>query len=328
MRVALAFLTLSLSGALFGGLSSALFGATPALGAPSDGLRIANERLADKNAVYDIHAAFPQTGNAAIDVDLRATVNRITGNFRKEAVAAHEDKDTPYTLAITYRIARNDAKMLGVIFFDEWDFHGAHPNLEIVTANYLRAGSWRVFLPELFAGDAGLKRISDLARADVAKRLGAAGNYADAGIIARGAGPHWENFQAFVLLADALEIEFPPYQVAAYSDGPQIARISLAKLRDVTRANPRTPVASFDCGHADSANERAICSDVLLARLDREVAETWSSQLRNENDPARKQKLKTGQISWLAARDKTCASGNRVPCLLSFYRARLLQLDE
>ncbi len=131
-----------------------------------------------------------------------------------------------------------------------------------------------------------------------------------------------------MLLADALEIEFPPYQVAAYADGPQIARISLARLHDVMRPNPRTPVASFDCARADSANERAICSDVMLARLDREVAETWSSQLRNENDPERKQKLKASQVSWLAARDKTCSAGNRVPCLLSLYRARLQQLDE
>ncbi|HWU26215.1 MAG TPA: DUF3298 domain-containing protein, partial [Rhizomicrobium sp.] len=296
--------------------------------AVSDGLPIADQRLTDKNAVVDIRAAYPQTGDAAIDADLRETINRITANFRKEANAAHEAKDTPYTLAVSYKIARNDAKMFDVIFYDEWDFHGAHPNLEIVTANYLRSGSWRVYLPELFDGERGLKRISEFATADLDKRLLVRDGYSDKDWIQRGAGPHWDNFQAFVLTPNALEIQFPPYQVAAYADGPQYARVPLAKLRDVLRFNPRTPVASFDCTRAGSANERAICSDVTLARLDREVTETWASELRNENDPERKKKLKASQITWLAARDKTCSGTSRLSCLLSFYRARLQQLDE
>jgi hypothetical protein len=281
----------------------------------------------DHNAVMEIRAEYPKTGDAGIDADILATVGRIAQNFRKEATETHDPKEAPYTLDVTYRVARNDTAMFDVVFNDEWDFHGAHPNTEIVTANYFRAGSWRVYLPELFDGDRGLVRISALATADLDRRLLVPDGFSDKDWIARGADAHWNNFQAFVLLSDVLEIEFPPYQVAAYADGPQSARLPLARLRDVMRPDPRAPVPSFACARAVSENERAICADVALARLDRDVAQSWSSQMRNENDPVRKTRLKTDQVAWLNHRDNACRAGVRIPCLMALYRARLLVLE-
>jgi uncharacterized protein YecT (DUF1311 family) len=318
--------------AIFAILLGVLFAGDTAFAAAPGALPVKNRTLKDQSAVYAIEIAYPQTGNTAIDADIVTTVNRIAHGFKKEAVAAHDDQDPRYTLDVTYRIARNDARAFAVIFQDEWDFHGAHPNMEFVTANYLRSpdsnGSGRIYLPELFDGAHALARISQAVTADLDKRLLGPDSPTEPDWIKRGADAHWENFQAFVLLPDALEIEFPPYAVAAYAAGPQVSRVALSTLRDVIRADPRQPVASFDCATVRSLDEHAICSDVTLARLDRALTETWSSQYRNENDPQRKTRLKTDQIAWLKKRDQSCNTGPRVPCLTALYQARLNQLDE
>jgi uncharacterized protein YecT (DUF1311 family) len=319
--------------AVFGILAGLLLVLLPAF-AGAGALPVAKRTLKDRNAIYEIAIAYPQTGDAAIDADILSTVQRIATGFRREAAAAHDSEEPRYTLDVDYVIARNDARAFAVIFNDEWDFHGAHPNYEIVTANYLRdgaAGSGRVYLPELFDGPRGLQRISELTTADLDKRLLGPDGYSEKDWIARGADAHWENFQAFVLLPDALEIEFPPYAVAAFADGPQTSRVLLAKLKDVMRANPREPVASFDCATARSPDEHAICSDVTLARLDRALTETWSSQYRNENDPPRKVRRKTEQVAWLKNRGPACqaASGAaHVACLTKLYQARLKALED
>jgi uncharacterized protein YecT (DUF1311 family) len=317
---------------IFAILLGVLFAGETAFAAAPGALPVKSRTLKDQNAIYDIDIAYPQTGDAKIDADIFVTVGKIAHGFKKEAVAAHDDQEPRYSLDVTYTIARNDAKAFAVIFQDEWDFHGAHPNMEFVTANYLRAqdsnGSWRIYLPELFDGPRGLARISGLVTADLNKRLLGPDGPSEPDWIKRGADAHWENFQAFVLLPDALEIEFPPYAVAAYAAGPPASRVALSKLADVMRANTRTPVASFDCAAARSDNERAICSDVALARLDRDLTETWSSQYRNENDPPKKVRLKTEQVAWLKKRDQSCNTGPRVPCLVALYQARLAALDE
>ncbi len=313
--------------AAFTFLLGAIWLGVPALAAAPAGLPIAKHTLTARTAIIAVRADYPQTGDARIDADLLATVNRIVASFREEATESHQAKDAPYTLNVSYTIPRNDAQMFAVVFNDEWDFNGAHPNLEIVTANYFRASGWRTYLPELFNGDAGLKRISQMATADLDKQLLGPNSFADKDWIARGADAHWDNFAAFVLLPDALLIEYPPYQVASYADGTQTSRLPLAPLRALLRANPRVPVPSFDCANAKSTNEHAICSDVALARLDRELDETWSSQYRNVTDLKRKTDLKTSQEAWLKQRDKTCNGGNRVACLTGLYNARLAALE-
>jgi len=300
---------------------------TPGFAASRGSLPVTVRTLAYKDAVVAIRAEYPQTGDAQIDKDIFSTVNAIAGDFRKVAAASHEDKDPPFTLDLGFKVARNDSAMFDVVFSDEWDLHGAHPNLEFVTANYFRSEGWRVYLPEYLDGERGLKRLSKLAIADLERRLLGPNGITDKDWIRRGAAPQWSNFAAFVIRPDALEIEYPPYQVASYADGPQVSRLPLAGLRDVVRANPRLPIPSFDCAKARSGNEKMICSDVMLARLDRAVSETWSSELANENDPGRKAKLKTSQTAWLNGRDRTCAGVSRVACLVAYYRARLAALE-
>jgi len=102
--------------------------------------------------------------------------------------------------------------------------------------------------------------------------------------------------------------------------------IALASLRDVMRADPRLPAASFDCAQARTATEHALCSEVALARLDRQVAENFSRHLRDLPDAAAKTGLRDAQRAWLARRDGACAGQSadaRTACLIGLYKERL-----
>jgi uncharacterized protein len=112
--------------------------------------------------------------------------------------------------------------------------------------------------------------------------------------------------------------------VAAYAAGPQEVHIPLSKLRGLMRADPLAPMASFDCAKAQSANEKAICSDAALARLDRQVADSYAWRLawaQEEEKPG----LRQSQRDWLRDRDTICtaAAGDLPACLSELYTARL-----
>ena len=139
-----------------------------------------------------------------------------------------------------------------------------------------------------------------------------------------GAGPSWSNFQDFLLLPDTLVIRFPPYQVAAYAAGDQKVEIPLSKLSGLMRDDWRTPVASFDCAKAGTATEKAICSDVALARLDRTLADSYAQALSWASDDAEKTKIRDAQRKWIGKRD---ACGGDIGCLTSAYDARLKALQ-
>ena len=124
----------------------------------------------------------------------------------------------------------------------------------------------------------------------------------------------------------ALEIIFPPYQVASYADGMQQASIPLDALGGVLRRDWRAPVASFDCAKATTPIEQAICADATLARLDREVAAAYASKLASASDATAKQAITAQQRRWLGHRDSACrdqAEASRVACLSGVYRLRL-----
>ena len=73
--------------------------------------------------------------------------------------------------------------------------------------------------------------------------------------------------------------------------------------------------------------EKAICSDVGLARLDRDVAEAYLRGLALASEEAPKEALKNEQHGWLGQRDAACPSA-AVACLAAAYRERLAKLDK
>ncbi len=292
------------------------------LPAAADAVPIAKKtiRLTGKDA--DITVAYPQTGNRAIDAALAAYARKEVADFQvlKPDFAGG---DRQYTLDVSYAVERNDAQMLGVVFTEFTDSGGAHPNTNQAAFNFLLPDGAQVFLPEIVDGKRGIARISQLAVADLIGTIGSGAEpLSDKDTIASGAAPLADNFKVFVWLPRGLHIHFPAYQVASYAAGPQEVTIPLARLRDVIRPDWRAPAPSFDCARARSPNEKAICGDAALARLDRLMAEAYETGLHNASyDKAAQQTLLQAQRDWLAKTNAACAAS--VPCLGKAYRARL-----
>lgn len=289
-------------------------------------------KIERKSDTVDIELAYPKTGIAAIDQPIADWVKGMAADFEKgadddfAAFKSDNDGELPpwtYSLYLGFEVARNDDEML-VFDYDESIFQGgAHPNHEIITANYMMPDAWQVYLPEIFDGNRALRKISDLAIADLNRQLLGPDSMSDPEWVKTGAGPAWSNFQDFILLEDKLVIRFPPYQVAAYAAGDQRVEIPLSKLEGLMRKDWKTPVASFDCAKAGSATEKAICSDIALARLDRELTDSYTVAL-SFTDDAGKAAIKDAQRRWIAERN---ACGSDIGCLTSAYQARIKVLQ-
>jgi hypothetical protein len=243
--------------------------------ASAAGLPLAKKSMALKNKQVDISIEYPQTGNAKID----AAIRRYADASFKWFAASNTDDDAnqnAYMLQTTYTVERNDGKVLAILFTEYTDMGGAHPNSDYHTLDFLLPDGAQIFLPEIVDGNRGLRRVSDVASAELLRTIGTGAEaMSDKDTIAMGAGPQADNFKDFVLLPDRLHIFFPPYQVAAYAAGPQEVFIPFARLKDVMRPDWRAPAASFDCAKAASVIEHAICADAMLARLDRQTAEAY-----------------------------------------------------
>jgi uncharacterized protein YecT (DUF1311 family) len=79
--------------------------------------------------------------------------------------------------------------------------------------------------------------------------------------------------------------------------------------------------ASFDCAKASSAQEKMICSDRDLARLDVDL----SAAYRKARDAAADAKaLQSEQLQWLKSTRSACSDK---ACLVEAYKSRLVQLS-
>lgn len=77
--------------------------------------------------------------------------------------------------------------------------------------------------------------------------------------------------------------------------------------------------ASFDCKRAETYQEKLICSDSTLARLDNAIADNYAAIAASGIGDGAMRDLKFTQREWLKARDKCADKG----CLVSSYRDRI-----
>lgn len=284
-------------------------------------LHVTKLKFADRTQIYQTTAEYPRTGNAAIDGEIAEWARGFIHDFEKQSKQDHQPQERAYTADLRYRIARNDAKVFAVVFRYDYDQGGAHPNTAIITFNYLMPDGWRVYLGEIIKPN-GFARVSELAIADLDRRLGL--TPPDDEPVRSGAGPYSFNFTEFTLLPDKVVLRFDPYAVASHADGPQEAHIAFRDLVGLIRDDWRAPQPSFDCAKADSAIEQALCGDVALARLDREVSEEYLHRIKVDADAAYIERTTAEQRDWLARRDRDCAhAGDMKACLTASYRARL-----
>ncbi|WP_297834369.1 DUF3298 domain-containing protein [Thermomonas sp.] len=296
-------------------------------GVLASGLPVEKRTIESKTAQVEISVAYPQTGNAAIDAQLRQWAREQADDFRN-VDAEDVGPGLSWSLDIDYRVERNDGKLFSVVFGIDSYAGGAHPNHNSVAFNFLLPEGAQLDIEQVIQGRKGLQRLSALAIA----RLNAMLLPDESSIpemIQQGAGPEWGNFQTFVLLPDRLKLLFDPYAVGPYSSGPQEVTLPLSELKSVLRADPRTPVPSFDCGKAGTPIEHAICTSSGLAQLDLRVARVYR-QRSSTGDPDYDARVRAAQRAFVGQRNARC--GGRLgaaleSCLTQMYQARLAELD-
>lgn len=84
--------------------------------------------------------------------------------------------------------------------------------------------------------------------------------------------------------------------------------------------NPFAP--SFDCAKASSSQERLICGDRELSKLDVQMAAAYADARQKSTDA---DALKADQKQWLKNTQRTCSDK---ACLVAAYTARMAELDK
>jgi uncharacterized protein len=95
--------------------------------------------------------------------------------------------------------------------------------------------------------------------------------------------------------------------------------------RRINEASAATANArpSYNCRYARSRSETAVCSDVGLASLDRQMAAQFNTALR-QGTPAQRKVLERSRLRFLYRRDR-CQSAS---CIAATYRARMSEIDD
>jgi uncharacterized protein YecT (DUF1311 family) len=88
----------------------------------------------------------------------------------------------------------------------------------------------------------------------------------------------------------------------------------------VVDSSPFSP--SFDCTKANSGQERLVCSDRELSKLDVELSQAYASAREAASD---KEALRKAQTDWIKQSFRACS--DKV-CLVSAYKARTVELQK
>ena len=90
------------------------------------------------------------------------------------------------------------------------------------------------------------------------------------------------------------------------------------------QASPPTWTPSFDCSKAANFSEKAVCSDVLLGKLDGALSQNYKYMMASDIGDGARNDLKQTQKSWLAERNK-CVD---IQCLTDAYHKRVDEICE
>lgn len=118
----------------------------------------------------------------------------------------------------------------------------------------------------------------------------------------------------------------PSAPAPAPAPAPEQVAPAPAQTQTPTEAAPATaetgPIAaSFDCAKARSAQEKMICSDRELARLDVELSAVYRKAREAATDA---KALQNEQLQWLKATRKACSDK---ACLAEAYKSRTAELS-
>lgn len=162
------------------------------------------------------------------------------GNFANLTAADIQtmgfDEGRKETLKIVYLMG-SSARTISYVFTIYSDTLGAHGNTDFKTFTFDTTTGKPLALADLFApGSDYLGTLSKLAREKLPAVIG---ENADAATIRSGTEPTEDNFRNFLFDNRDLLILFPPYQVAAYSEGPQTLRLPVSLLSNILKSEYR-----------------------------------------------------------------------------------------
>jgi hypothetical protein len=144
----------------------------------------------------------------------------------------------------SFRIAHANETILSLTCDGAYFYAGAaHGNSGFTTFTFsLENGVRQLGLEDFFDdSDGALQVISKVCIEQLCRefweRMGERPEQDQLDWFANGAGPDWNNFQAFNVNADSLTFLFPPYQVSAYALGQWSVNVSFYELLDYLKPN-------------------------------------------------------------------------------------------
>src|SRR4051794_5918063 len=91
-------------------------------------LTVKSRSIEKATDAYEISIEYPQTGQAAIDKEIAAWARKEADDFIKLAATDRQPEENAYRLDVSFEVARNDGAIFAVVFREETDTGGAHPN--------------------------------------------------------------------------------------------------------------------------------------------------------------------------------------------------------
>jgi hypothetical protein len=198
------------------------------------GLTVSPQKIERAAPAYQLTVAYPRTGNATIDDAIVAWAKHEADEFVSYTGEARLDEGTPWSLNVTYKVARNDGVVFAVVFKAAMNDDGNHTHFAFTTFNYAMPGARRltlgdVVLPEAFAkmrayALAHMVSESPDFGAEVAEDVGLS--------------PVEATFAAFTLARDSITVYFTPEQLGNMTSAGGHATIPFGELSGLLRARP------------------------------------------------------------------------------------------
>jgi Protein of unknown function (DUF3298) len=177
---------------------------------------------------------------AKLNQELRKFIDKEVNKFRKDAGPPEErTSSSGSTFESKYKVTYAEGDLISIAFLVEAYYEGAvHGSYNTIVFNYDLTSGKMLKLADLFKPGANyLKPISDYSIVSLRKEKEGVpdSDWID------GAAPKLENYQSWNITREGLDIEFDPYQVGPYAEGPHEVLIPYSALKNII--NPAGPLA-------------------------------------------------------------------------------------
>lgn len=186
----------------------------------------------EKNSCFESELLYPFTGRSHIDNSIEKYVQDVyAGPARDfgEYCAQKNSASGSYQIHLDYEAYSPSANIISILYHPWMYSGGAHGLGQLHSSTYRVADGKVLQLENIFARPAGLLEFfSDYTRKSLRPKLGQYWEQNE--MFEEGLAPEIENFNVFVLKKGGLELRFPVYQIAPYSEGEQSCFIPLDEL--------------------------------------------------------------------------------------------------